>query len=64
MGFAMTWVPIIYFCLSNGACGFLQGNPTYTEGGCKEQLDQASVYMNQDPEIAGFDATCVRVASI
>jgi len=60
----MTWVPIIYFCLSNGACGFLQGNPTYTESGCQEQLAQASVQMNQDPEIAGFDATCVRVASI
>ena len=60
----MTWVPIIYLCLSSGACGFIQGNPTYTEGGCQEQLDQASVRMNQDPQVAVFDITCVRVVSI
>lgn len=60
----MIWIPIIYFCLSNGACGFLQGNPTYTKGGCQEQLDQASVRMNQDPQIAAFDATCAQATPI
>lgn len=59
----MIWIPILYICLSGGSCGFIQGNPTYTEGGCKEQLDQAAFVMQQDPMVAAFDGFCAAATS-
>lgn len=59
----MIWIPVIYLCLASGGCGFVQGEPTYTESGCKEQLAQASVRMNQDPAVAIFDGACVTAVS-
>jgi len=56
----MIWVPILYICLSN-TCGFVQGEPTYSKNGCQEQLSQASVRLQQDPDVKAFDATCVLV---
>lgn len=60
----MIWIPVIYFCLSNGACGFMQGNPTYTEAGCKEQLSQAGVRLQYDTSVVAFDGTCVSATPI
>lgn len=58
----MIWIPVLYICLSSGSCAFLQGTPTFTEGGCQEQLAQASVRMQQDPMVAAFDGVCVTAA--
>lgn len=58
----MIWIPILYVCLSNIGCAFLQGKPTYTEAGCEEQLAQASFHLQQDPRVSAFDLTCVLVA--
>jgi hypothetical protein len=59
----MIWIPVIFFCLSGGHCTFSQGTPTYTEDGCKEQLAQASVRLQQEPLVVAFDGTCVTVVS-
>lgn len=55
----MIWIPIMYICLTNGGCAFLQGNPTYTEKGCIEQLAHATVVMQKDPQVVAFDGTCL-----
>jgi hypothetical protein len=57
----MTWVPVLYICLTMGVCAFIQGTPTYSENGCKEQLAQAAQAMQQDPQVLAFDGTCILV---
>ena len=58
----MIWVPILYICLAAGVCAFMQGTPTFSEQGCKEQIAQASREMQQDSRVVAFDATCALVA--
>lgn len=55
----MIWIPIVFFCLSSGDCGFMQGKSTYTESGCLEQLTPIIRQLNEDERITAFDVNCV-----
>lgn len=55
----MMWIPIIFVCLSSGGCGFVQGEPTYTEAGCMEQLAPIARKLDSDKEVLAFDTTCI-----
>jgi len=60
----MIWIPIVYFCLTSGDCGFMQGKATYTESGCVELLQPVVKEFNQDDTVVAFDVTCVSVNPI
>jgi hypothetical protein len=55
----MIWIPVLYICLASGSCAFMQGTPTYSENGCKEQLAQVVRALQQEPRVSAFDGTCV-----
>jgi hypothetical protein len=60
----MVWIPVIYFCLASMQCGFVQGEPTYTEKGCTEQLIIAAQYAQQKGDVVLFDGTCASANAI
>jgi hypothetical protein len=60
----MFWIPVMFICLLSGDCSFLQGNPTYTEAGCIEQLTPLVAILQEDVRVAAFDGTCVVVQAI
>jgi predicted amidohydrolase len=64
MGIIMIWIPIVYLCLATAQCAFVQGNPTYTEKSCMEQLLAVAQYAKERPDVVLFDATCVPVSSV
>jgi hypothetical protein len=57
----MIWIPVIFICVAQG-CGFMQGQATYTERGCAEQLQAIISELGaaqQRGEVLQFSTTCV-----
>jgi len=59
----MIWIPIIFMCAA-GQCGFMQGNSTYTEDGCMEQIRHAYTVLEQDPKVEVYEGACMSVQPI
>lgn len=57
----MIWIPVVFFCMINGECVFLQGDGSYNEQGCAEQLIEVSKALQQDERVSAFDMTCVTI---
>lgn len=57
----MIWIPVVFVCLLNGECAFLQGNGFYSEQGCAERLVEVIGALQEDSRVSAFDATCVTV---
>ena len=55
------WVVIIFACMTNGACGFIDSPPVYMKSQCLEMLEQANMALNLDPEIALYDSKCLHI---
>lgn len=60
----MIWIPVIFLCMSNGTCGFMQGTPTYTERSCNAQLESTLPVLQADVNVTAFDGTCVSAVAI
>jgi hypothetical protein len=58
------WLVIIFACMTNGACGFIDSPPVYLESECLEMLQQADMALQLDPEIAMYDSKCLKVKVI
>jgi hypothetical protein len=57
----MIWIPVVFFCLINGECMFLQGNGAYTRQGCVEQLVAIGTTLQSDERVSAFDTTCITI---
>jgi len=47
-----------------GQCGFMQGNSTYTEQGCLEQVKKAYAVLGNNPQIDVYEGTCLPVSPV
>lgn len=59
----MIWIPVIFMCAA-GQCGFMQGEATYTEQGCLEQVRQAYLVLESRPEVEVYEGVCLPVQPI
>jgi hypothetical protein len=55
------WIVVVYVCLSNAACIFIDSPPVYTSDECEKLKVQVDNYMNNDPRVIAYDKTCVHV---
>ncbi len=59
----MIWIPVIFMCMA-GQCGFMQGNSTYTEQGCLEQVKKAYAVLGNNPQVDVYEGTCLPVSPV
>jgi len=58
------WLVIIFACMTNNACGFIESPPVYLRSQCLEMLDQANMALQLDPEIAIYESKCIQVQTM
>ena len=55
------WVVIVFMCLANGACGFVDSPPVYAESDCVKMMVQADMAMEADPTVVSYASKCVQI---
>jgi len=58
------WIVIIFACMTNGACGFIDSPPVYLESECVQMRDTANMAMELDPNVLSYGSKCLQVKAM
>lgn len=57
----MYWLPIVFVCLFNGECGFVQDTAHIYQKECEKALNEMVTRMEQEPAVTSFRGTCLQI---
>lgn len=55
------FVAILYMCLTNGNCGFVQSPPFYDKKKCEKVKAAVVKELLVDDDVTAFDAKCIHI---
>ena len=55
------WVVIVFMCMVNGTCGFIDSPPVYSESECTRMMLKADMALEADPAVATYASKCIQI---
>jgi len=55
----MSWLPVMFLCLTSGDCGFVYEKATASELACVQAVTKMASNYEKIPNFKGLSATCI-----
>lgn len=55
------WIAIVYVCLANGSCGFVDSPPVNKEKECAALIERIIPVLEADSTVVRYHPTCIRI---
>lgn len=57
----MFWIPVAFVCLVNNSCSFYRGDVSISLDQCRQQNENASMMMQQNPNVKAYETDCLEI---
>ena len=55
------WLPVLFVCLTNGACEFYSGTLSVSVGQCESQNAKVRQALSLRPNISAYQIACIEI---
>lgn len=55
------WVVIVFMCMTDGSCGFVDSPPVLLESECQRMMMKADMALEADPNVTKYASKCIQI---